>query len=122
MTDFKINIDNYSNEIVIIKLEGYLDAHTAPELENQIANLVENDIVKIIIDFEKLNYISSAGLGVFMAYIEDIREKGGDIKFTNVPDKIYEVFDILGFPMIYEIYKDSKEAINNFNEISNDQR
>ncbi len=117
MTDFKIKIDYYSNEIVVIKLEGYLDAHTAPELENQIANLVEKDIVKIIIDFEKLYYISSAGLGVFMAYVEDIREKGGDIKFANVPDKIYEVFDILGFPMIYEFYKDSSEAIKNFKEI-----
>lgn len=121
MTEFKIIIENLPDDITLIKLEGYLDAHTAPELEDRIAELLEIQKVKIIIDFEKLNYISSAGLGVFMAYIETIRNKGGDIKFYNVPEKIYEVFDILGFPMIYEFYKSLEEAVMNFKRVKNDQ-
>ena len=68
-------------------------------------------------NFEDLAYISSAGLGVFMAYVESIRENKGDIKLTNMSDKVYNIFDLLGFPLLYEIYKDEEEAINKFREI-----
>jgi anti-sigma B factor antagonist len=61
-----------------------------------------------------LNYISSAGLGVFMAFIENIRDKGGDIKFSSMSEKIYNVFDLIGFPLIYEFYKSDDEAIQKF--------
>jgi anti-sigma B factor antagonist len=58
----------------------------------------------------ELNYISSAGLGVFMGFIEEIREKNGDIKLSNMTDKVYKVFDLLGFPALYQIFKEEAEA------------
>ncbi|MDX1702382.1 MAG: STAS domain-containing protein, partial [Melioribacteraceae bacterium] len=64
--------------------------------------------------FEELAYISSAGLGVFMAYIEKIRENNGDIKLSNMSDKVYNIFDLLGFPLLYEIYKTEDEAVKKF--------
>ena len=60
------------------------------------------------------SYISSAGLGVFMAFIEDVRENEGDIKLTNMSPKVYNVFDLLGFPLLYEILKDEQDAVNRF--------
>ena len=99
----------------IIDLSGDLDAHTSVQLERSIQELLDKKQHNLVINFSKLNYISSAGLGVFMAFIDDVRSKGGDIKFSNMPDKIFQVFDLLGFPMLYEIYNDEKEAVEKFN-------
>ena len=49
-----------------------------------------------------------------MAYIEDIRNLGGDIKLSNMTGGVYHVFDLLGFPSLYDIYKDESEALNSF--------
>ena len=49
-----------------------------------------------------------------MAYIENIRDNKGDIKLTNMSDKVFNIFDLLGFPLLYEIYKNEEEAIEKF--------
>ncbi|MDZ7261945.1 MAG: STAS domain-containing protein [candidate division KSB1 bacterium] len=104
-------------EISTICVRGYLDAHTAPELETAFQKLVDEGRYRIVVNFEGLNYISSAGLGVFMGFIENIRDHQGDIKLTNMNPKIYRVFDLLGFPTLYEIFKDEKEAYDRFRSV-----
>ncbi len=113
MNDFKIQFRN-KNDIVVLELNGYLDAHTAPQLESAIQTFMKEEKYKIIVNCKELVYISSAGLGVFMAYIEEVRKKKGDIIFTNMSQKIYNVFDLLGFPLLYEIYKEEQEAVQKF--------
>ena len=115
MAEFSTSI-NEKGDVSVINLKGYLDAHTAPTLENNFSQLIENNKYKIVVNFTDLAYISSAGLGVFMAYIESIRENKGDIKLTNMTDKVFNIFDLLGFPLLYEIYKNEDEAIKKFNE------
>ena len=114
MTEFKI--DRLTNcEVEVLLLNGYLDAHTSPNLEEVFKNLLKEQKYKIVVNFEKLLYISSAGLGVFMAFIEEIRNNAGDIKFCSMSQKIFNVFDLLGFPLLYEIYQTEAEAIVKFN-------
>lgn len=117
MAEFNVAVREDS-EINIINLQGYLDAHTAPELESAFTKLIDDRKYKVVVNFEDLNYISSAGLGVFMAYVETMRENNGDIKFSNMNTKVYNIFDLLGFPMIYEFYKDETEAVQKFNQKS----
>ena len=113
MADFSTSIKE-RGEVSIINLKGFLDAHTAPTLENNFTQLINDNKYNIVVNFEDLAYISSAGLGVFMAYIESIREHKGDIKLTNMSDKVFNIFDLLGFPLLYEIYKSEDEAIKKF--------
>jgi len=113
MADFSTSVKE-KGDISIINLKGYLDAHTAPTLENNFTQLIGENKFKIIVNFEDLAYISSAGLGVFMAYIENIRDNQGDIKLTNMSNKVFNIFDLLGFPLLYEIYKNEDEAIRKF--------
>ncbi|MFA6571849.1 MAG: STAS domain-containing protein [Bacteroidota bacterium] len=101
-------------DIDCLYLSGYLDAHTAPQLENALEGLISKGQKKIIVNFRELDYISSAGLGVFMAFIEDIRETGGDIKLANMRPKVFSVFELLGFPILFDIVHDEKNAIENF--------
>ena len=115
MAEFNTSIRE-NGDINIIDLKGYLDAHTAPTLENNFTELIKDNKFKIIVNFEDLAYISSAGLGVFMAYIENIRDNKGDIKLTNMSDKVFNIFDLLGFPLLYEIFKKEDEAVKKFQE------
>ena len=115
MAEFKTSV-NDQGSVSVINLNGYLDAHTAPILENNFVELIEKKRFQIVVNFKELSYISSAGLGVFMAYIEKIRESKGDIKLSSMNDKVYNIFDLLGFPLLYEIFKSDTEAINKFAE------
>lgn len=103
-----------NGDISILYLKGYLDAHTAPDLETEFQKLVDAKKYNIIVNFQDLSYISSAGLGVFMGFIEDIRKNGGDIKLTDMKPKIYRVFDLLGFPTLYDILDEEARALEKF--------
>jgi anti-sigma B factor antagonist len=113
MNEFKVLTKDSGNAIVM-ELQGFLDAHTAPELEKTFTELIGKGKFNIVVNFDGLNYISSAGLGVFMAYIDEIRSNHGDIKLANMQQKVFNVFDLLGFPFLYEIYKDQDEALKKF--------
>jgi anti-sigma B factor antagonist len=115
MAEFNTSIED-QGEISEIKLNGYLDAHTAPILENNFVSLIDKNRFQIVVDFNDLAYISSAGLGVFMAYIERIRDSNGDIKLSGMTDKVYNIFDLLGFPLLYEIFSSREEAVKKFSE------
>ncbi len=118
MAEFSTSVKNVG-DVNIIYLNGYLDAHTAPTLEDTFSNLIDKEKYKVIANFKELAYISSAGLGVFMAFIEKIRENNGDIKLTSMSDKVFNIFDLLGFPLLYEIYNSEDEAVKKFKENEN---
>ncbi len=115
MAEFNVNLRGVGS-VSVIDVKGYLDAHTAPELENVFNNLLDQKQYQVVVNFDDLKYISSAGLGVFMAYVETMRENQGDIKFSNMKENVYNIFDLLGFPILYEFFKEEKDAIQKFSE------
>lgn len=82
------------NELVVA-LEGRLDTVTAPELEAALKDALEG-VEELILDFEKLDYISSAGLRVLLVAQKTMSQQGG-MKIRNVNEIIREVFDVTGF-------------------------
>lgn len=100
----------------VLALTGELDAHTSSHLEESLKSLILQSRHRIIVNCLHLDYIASAGLGVFMAYIEEVRELGGDIKLTNMSERVFHVFDLLGFPTLYDILPEESEAAALFNE------
>lgn len=113
MKNFNINHRRVEH-VDVLDLKGELDAHTASKLEDSLKKLIEKNNHNIIVNCRDLDYIASAGLGVFMAYIEDVRGLGGDIKLTNMNERVYNVFDLLGFPTLYDIIEDEQEALERF--------
>jgi anti-sigma B factor antagonist len=101
-------------DLSILSVSGFLDAHTAPRFEKSIQEEVDAGRFRMIVDCTGLTYISSAGLGVFMSFVEDVREKGGDIKICGLAETVYQVFDILGFPALFDIVPDRQAAIDKF--------
>jgi len=100
----------------VLSLEGYLDAHTAPQFERAIQGEIDAGRVQLIVDGAQLRYISSAGLGVFMSFIEEVREQGGDIKICSLVPKVRQIFDILGFQAIYDMVETRAAAVQRFAE------
>ena len=117
MNQFSINHKS-KDDVEVLELKGELDAHTSSHLEDVLKKLIEQERHKIIVNCCNLDYIASAGLGVFMAYIEDVRNLDGDIKLTNMNDKVYDVFDLLGFPTLYDILEDEEDALEKFRNSS----
>jgi anti-sigma B factor antagonist len=100
--------------VSILSLVGYLDAHTAPEFEKALNKLIQEKRFKIIVSLEGLQYISSDGLGVFLEFIDEVREHDGDIKITHTSPRVFKVFDLVGYPRLYEFYDSTEEALKKF--------
>ena len=84
-----------------IALEGRLDTLTAPELEAEL-NKSLPDANSLVLDFRKLEYISSAGLRVLLSAHKQMSAKNG-MKVINVNEIVQEVFDVTGFADILTI-------------------
>lgn len=101
---------------IILKLEGEVDASNSVELDIAIQQLLVENESKILVDGSSLDYISSAGLGVFMSYLEDFKEK--EIKFIifGLNNKVKNVFHILGLDQLLVIEDSETQALEQLYE------
>ena len=99
------------NNIYIIDISGDLDASSAILLDQEIEKVLNFDTNKLLIDCSKLNYISSAGLGVFMSYMQDFKEKEIKMVLYGLSEKVKNVFKILGLDSILPIVENKNDAI-----------
>ena len=84
-----------------VALEGRLDTTTAPQFEAELKSALPG-MTSVVMDFEKLEYISSAGLRVLLS-AQKIMNKQGEMKLINVSDVINEIFEVTGFSDILNI-------------------
>ena len=90
-----------NNDELTLSIEGRLDTLTAPELEKTIDNDL-GGIEKLVLDLEKLDYISSAGLRVLL-HAEKIMQRLGGMRVKNVSEAVMEIFAVTGFDEILTI-------------------
>lgn len=88
------------NEL-LVAVEGRLDTTTSPQLEENVRSSID-EIKSLVFDFEKLEYISSAGLRVLLA-MQKIMNKQGSMTIRNVNETVMEVFEVTGFVDILTI-------------------
>jgi anti-sigma B factor antagonist len=96
----------------ILEVAGYIDTTTSAELEREIKSLIQSRRYKVIVDLTRVSYISSAGWGIFISVIREIRENGGDLKLVGMVPDVYEVFELLEFQNILGAYPNVEEAVN----------
>ena len=89
------------NETAVFELEGRLDTVTSPDLENELRAAMES-VRTLILDFEKLSYISSAGLRVLLS-AQKIMNGKGEMKVLHVNNTIMEIFEVTGFSEVLTI-------------------
>lgn len=97
-----IKKDDGSN--IILNLTGKLDSITAPDLENEINNMIVNKKFDVLeIDMTELSYLSSAGLRVLLSVHKKLNAIDSHLKITNANQNIKSVFEITGFLGILDI-------------------
>jgi anti-sigma B factor antagonist len=96
----------------VLILQGEVDASNSVLLDESIQKLIADGNKAILIDGQGLEYISSAGLGVFMSYLEDFQEKNIDFRIFGLSEKVFEVFKILGLNQLMAIFPDKQTALS----------
>lgn len=96
----------------VVAIKGRMDAVCAPDLENLLAERINEGELSFIFDFSNLEYISSAGLQCILAAAKTLEEKQGRIALTSLQGTVKEVFEISGFDTLFPIYNTVEEAIN----------
>jgi anti-sigma B factor antagonist len=100
----------HEDSLYIVVINGDLDASSSILLDKAIADAVSKKQTNILIDCKNLNYISSAGLGVFMSYLQDFQDKNISLVLYGINDKVLNVFEILGLDQLLTIVLSKEEA------------
>ncbi|MFA6941920.1 MAG: anti-sigma F factor antagonist [Clostridiaceae bacterium] len=106
---FKVNQDK-----LIVFLEGELDHHSAEQVRSKIDNKIQDNNEKnIILDFSKVSFMDSSGIGVVIGRYKMITAKGGKLCVVNPASNVNKIFELSGLFKIINRYKSISEAINN---------
>jgi anti-anti-sigma factor len=96
------------NGILIIAINGRLDAASAPVAEGEINNALEGEQNRLLFDLSALEYLSSGGLRVILSAAKEIRRREGKVVLAALTQYVYEIFEVSGFTAMLPI-KDSVE-------------
>lgn len=97
----------------VVSIQGSLDTNTAAQAQGHINPLLEQG-ARIVVDFQGLDYISSAGLRVLLATAKRLKKTGGALRICNPNDMVTEVFEVSGFGSIFDVYADRSKALDGF--------
>lgn len=99
----------------LILVNGEIDASSSIELDNALKVAAQN-FKKILVDLKGLDYISSAGLGVFISYLDDLKKNHIGLVIYGLQPNVREVFEILGLQKLIKITETKESALERLNE------
>src|SRR5947209_18729122 len=97
--------------IDVVSVGGRLDAVTAPEYEKTVRELVGSGTIRLVVDFQELSYISSAGLGEIIVTLKLMKEKQGQFCMANVHGNVLSVFKMCGIGKLVKIHDSVADAV-----------
>lgn len=111
MAGIKIGVQELPDGIVVLNLEGSLYAYTYEQLQGVINELFNNKFYRLIVDMSGVDYISSAGAGIFIGAIAIAQENRGNIVILGLTSSVKEVFDLFGLTQIVPVSNNMESAI-----------
>lgn len=102
------------NDVIVVSLDGELDTNTSPGAETYLNELRAGGAQKILLNFEKLDFISSAGLRVLLATAQELKGAGGGFRICGLNPDVKEVFDISGFSTLLMVFEDEAKGLAGF--------
>ena len=97
--------------VMVFSLSGRLDSSTSPVVDNKILDAIEEGAHNVILDFSRLDYISSAGIRVLVHCHKELEKKHGNIFLAAVPKPIENVLYITGFLPYFKVYDGQAQAL-----------
>jgi len=105
-------IEQKHDKYYFFKLNGRLDSNTSLGFEKKLFEAIKDGSTRMVIDFEDLDYISSAGLRVILKATKDLKRSEGTLILCSMQDYVKEVFEISGFDTFLPIVASRTEAIS----------
>lgn len=103
---------NKKSDILIVSLAGELDHHTAAEVRVKIDDKIESEKVKkVILDFERVTFMDSSGIGVVVGRQKKLSLSGGKVYVANVNESVQKVFELSGLFKIITKFNTVEEAV-----------
>ena len=107
-------LKNKINNVMVFSLSGRLDSNTSPEFEKEVFKEIEEGSIYVVLDFERLAYLSSAGLRSFFKITKHLNSISGKLIICSMSESIKEVFEISGFDTIITIVSTLEKALIQF--------
>ena len=107
----KIEITEYK-AAKVFSISGDIDMHSSPAVRKELLGLIKNKVPVLLVDFKEVSYIDSSGIATFVEGLKGMMSYGGKLKFSNIPDKIVEIFSFSKLDKVFEIYGNRDDAVN----------
>ena len=105
----KLETDNVDG-IAVARVSGRVDSGNAEDLKRQLTAVIEGGASKLVLDCDRLQYISSAGLRTLLIAIRKTNAAGGSLALSRVPDHVLEILEVSGFVRLLEVFPTPEEA------------
>ena len=113
MSILSIETDNRQS-ISVMKVKGRVDSETAPELDDALTKLLQNNKNKIVLNLQDVNFISSAGLRAMVKAYQSANKSGGDVRLAAVSEPIEVILRTVGMMQMFKMFSTSEEAAAGF--------
>ena len=100
--------------VTVVEMEGNLDTNTSVEAQDHINGLIDDGATKLLTDFTKVDFVSSAGLRVLLATAKRLGGIGGSLRICGLNEAVNEVFEISGFSTILDVFPTREDAMKGF--------
>jgi anti-anti-sigma factor len=94
-----------------IALTGYIDTYNSSSFQKRVSRAINAGFIRMIFDCTGLNYVSSTGIGSFTAFMKSVKSLNGDLVLISVQNKVFEVFQLLGFSQFFNIRDSRDDAV-----------
>lgn len=114
MRDFncEVHLPATSKELAVLRLAGVLDSYSLPDLEKTLQDLMRDNRCRIVVNCERLRFISSAGMGLFLGTLGEVEKQGGSLSFAQVTQpEVHDAMSLLGFFEVFPVFDQETEAI-----------
>ena len=102
------------DNITVVRLDGNLDTNTSTEAQDYLNKAIDEGVAKVVVSFEKVDFVSSAGLRVLLATAKRLGGSGGSLRVCGLNETVNEVFEISGFSTILNVFPSETGALSGF--------
>lgn len=107
-------VEKTSGDVCVLSAAGFIDASTVSVIDDKIEQALLDGKYKVVVDLPGVDFVSSAGWGVFMSSLAKLRDKGGDIKVSGMTERVAKVFVLMEFDKLMESFETENDAVMSF--------
>ncbi len=114
MSDFnlEVHLPATRSDAAIIRLTGSLDSLSMADLEKTLRQLVQEKRLHIIVSCQRLKFVSSAGMGLFLGILGEIEKQGGSLSFAQIAQpEVHDAMSLLGLFDVFPVFDQEADAL-----------